>query len=238
MGALTLTGMPALPALHLTPAAAPVESSDVSPGRIVLLNGTSSAGKTTLALAFQHLRRDPWHYIALDQYRDGMPGMYRGMNAPSGTPGEAGMNIVPVRHGDALVTEVRVGEVGRRMLHGMHRAVAAFVRAGNNAVVDDLILAPELLDDYLLALADLDVLFVGVFCEPATLEQRERSRLGRFPGTAVAHLGVAHAHGVYDLRLDTTCKPPADCARELSSRVDDGDPGRAFSELRARRAAR
>jgi chloramphenicol 3-O phosphotransferase len=215
------------------PAAA--SAAAAAPGRIVLLNGTSSAGKTTLALAFQHLRRDPWHYVALDQYRDGMPGLYRGMNAPAGTPGHAGMNVVPVQRDGVAVTEVRLGEVGVTMLRGMHRAIAAFARAGNNTVVDDLILEPSLLDDYVEALAGLDVLFVGVFCDPDVLAARERKRLGRFPGTAVAHLESAHAHDTYDLRLDTTHQGAADCARVLSQRIDDAAPATAFATLRARR---
>ena len=65
-------------------------------GRIILLNGSSSAGKTTLAVTMQQLLRDPWHHIALDQFRDGMGGRYRGLNSPPGTPGARGLNVVPV----------------------------------------------------------------------------------------------------------------------------------------------
>jgi chloramphenicol 3-O phosphotransferase len=50
------------------------------PGRIVLLNGSSSAGKTTLARTLQVLRDEPWFHLALDQFRDGMPPAYRGLN--------------------------------------------------------------------------------------------------------------------------------------------------------------
>ena len=44
------------------------------------LNGTSSAGKTTLAKALQQKLNEPHLYVALDQYRDSLPDKYRGLN--------------------------------------------------------------------------------------------------------------------------------------------------------------
>ena len=73
----------------------------MTPGRIVLLNGASSAGKTTLARAFQDQRQEPWFHLALDQFRDGMPPAYRGLNSPEGCPGARGLNVVPVTRGSA-----------------------------------------------------------------------------------------------------------------------------------------
>ena len=49
-------------------------------GNIIFLNGSSSAGKTTLAIMLQQLLPEPYQHIALDQFRDGMPGRYRGLN--------------------------------------------------------------------------------------------------------------------------------------------------------------
>ncbi len=66
-------------------------------GRIIFLNGCSSAGKTTLAIMLQQLLEEPYQHIALDQFRDGMPGKYRGLNSPSGTPGNLGLNVVPMK---------------------------------------------------------------------------------------------------------------------------------------------
>ena len=78
---------------------------------------------------------DAWQHVALDQFRDGMPGRYRGINAPDGASGEQGLNVVPVQKRGERVTEIRFGSMGHRMLRGMHRAVAAFASAGNNVVV-------------------------------------------------------------------------------------------------------
>ena len=96
------------------------------PGRILLLNGSSSAGKTTLALALQELLDGPWQHMALDHFRDGMAPRYRGLNSPPGTPGHSGLNVVPVDLDGERVTAIRFGDVGRRVLRGMHLGMCAW----------------------------------------------------------------------------------------------------------------
>ena len=201
-------------------------------GRIILLNGSSSAGKTTLARAIQVERSEPWFHLALDQFRDGMPPAYRGLNSPPGTPGARGLNVVPVDLDGERVTAIRFGDVGQRMLRGMHRAIAAFAAAGNDVIVDDLFLEEDTIDDYLDALADFWVLFVGVHAPLDVVQQREAGRAGRFPGTALSHFRAVHAHGHYDLEVDTHRGDARACAAEVSARLDGPESPRAFAELR------
>ena len=89
--------------------------------------------------------------------------------------------------GERRVTEVRFGDVGQCMLAGMHRAIRAFALAGNDVVVDDLCLEPSILQDYLVALEGLWVLFVAVRAPLEVVQAREDARPGRFPGTAYSH---------------------------------------------------
>lgn len=212
-----------------------MSASTTTAGRIVLLNGSSSAGKTSLAHAIQLAMEDPWHHVALDQYRDGMPGQYRGMNAPAGTRGHDGLNVAPASVRGELVTEIRFGAMGRRMLRGMHRAIAAFASVGNNVIVDDILFDADLLNDYLLALQDYQVLFVGVRCALDVVEERERTRLGRFPGTAHSHFVEVHAHGCYDVEVDTARFSAVECARVVRARLLTNTAPQAFSRLRAAR---
>ncbi len=199
-------------------------------GRIVLINGTSSAGKTTLALALQRLAPDYWHYWALDQFRDGMPPRYRGLNSHAGEPGARGLNVVPVAHETGRVAEIRFGDLGLRMLRGMRRAAASFALAGNNLIIDDLCLDAEFLFDYVHVLAALDVLFVGLRCPEATLRQREKARPGRFPGTAIRQDERVHTHAVYDLEIDTSIISPEEGAHMVLERLAQGR-GTAFATL-------
>jgi len=206
----------------------------MEPGRIVLLNGSSSAGKTTLARTLQELRAEPWFHLALDQFRDGMPGRYRGMNSPAGTPGAQGLNVVPVDKDGERVTEIRFGPVGRRMLRGMHRALAAFAAAGNDVIMDDLCLEETVLADYLKALKGFWVLFVGVHAPLEVVNAREATRPGRFPGTATSHFHDVHRHAIYDLEIDTSVESPRACALRIGRWLDTGTPPSAFDQLRRR----
>lgn len=203
-------------------------------GRIIFLNGGSSAGKTTLSKVLQDTLTDPWFHIALDQFRDAMPGRYRGMNAPKGTPGYLGMNVVPVRLGDDLVTEVRLGDLGQNMLKGMHQAIRGFVDAGNNVIIDDLIMQPETLQHYISVLAGYWVLFVAVKCSLKVALAREAIRPGRFPGTARSHYDIVHAHGHYDMEVNTDNMSAECCAAEIMDYLNQGLTPSAFNKLNQR----
>ena len=148
----------------------------MTPGNIILLNGSSSAGKTTIARMLQQLYREPCQHIALDQFRDGMSERFRGLNSPAGDTGARGLNVVPVERDGEQMTEIRFGDAGRQVLRGMRRAIAVFAREGNHVIVDDLMFEQSFLLDYLEALAGLRVTFAGVRCELDVVNAREAAR--------------------------------------------------------------
>lgn len=190
------------------------------PGNIIFLNGSSSAGKTTIAIRLQQDLEDPYQHIALDQFRDGLPARYRGLNSPAGSAGAAGLNVVPRRENDELLTHIEFGDYGEQVLKGMRRAIAEFARAGNNVIIDDLLFKPEYLDDYVTVLAEIPTWFIGVRCSLEVVNEREQQRSGRFPGTATSHFHQVHQHGAdYDLEIDTTSLTPAECARKIQQRM-------------------
>ena len=207
------------------------DNAGMTPGQVILLNGSSSAGKTTLAEMLQQLLPEPYQLISLDQYRDGMPTRYRGLNSPAGTPGARGLNVVPVSRNGQRVTAIRFGDVGRRMLRGMRRSAATFAREGGNVIVDDLLLEQAFLLDYLDAFHGLPVTFVGVRCPLDVVKAREAARPGRFPGTAESHFHDVHAHCIYDVEVDTSAVGPRACAVRVMNAVAAG--GTAFERLRA-----
>lgn len=191
-------------------------------GRIIFLNGSSSAGKTTLAIMLQQLLDVPYQHIALDQFRDGMPGKFRGLNSPPGTPGELGLNVVPVEKDGERVTEIRFGAHGEQILRGMRRAIAAFAREGNNVIIDDILFKKEYLLNYAAVLDGLEAWFIGVRCSLAVVNERETKRIGRFPGTATSHYHEVHAHDAgYDLEVDTTSSTPRECVERIIERLNN-----------------
>ncbi len=204
----------------------------MTPGKVIFLNGSSSAGKTTLAFMLQQLLDEPYQHIALDQFRDGLPDRYRGFNSPTGSPGAAGLNIVPIERNGEPLTHICFGDHGEQVLKGMRRAIAAFASAGNNVIVDDLLFAPHYLEDYVVALDGIDTWFIGVRCPLDIVNAREAERTGRFPGTATSHFETVHAHGAdYDLEIDTAELSPKAGAQRIKGRLTE--PPLVFKTLRA-----
>jgi len=203
----------------------------MSKGGIIFLNGSSSSGKTTLALELQKILVEPFIHIALDQFRDGMPPAYRGLNSPAGTSGHEGLNVVPIQRNGMSFTDIQFGPMGLTLLKGMRRAIAALAEAGNNVIIDDIIMQPEFLADYVEVLHSIDVLFVGVCCPLDEINRREAIRPGRFPGTALGHFHTVHAHKNYDVQVDTSRQSPAECALAVSKCWKDRERPSAFEKL-------
>ncbi|MEM7081062.1 MAG: AAA family ATPase [Pseudomonadota bacterium] len=190
------------------------------PGKVIILNGASSSGKTTLALALQQQLAEPYQHISLDQFRDGLPARTRGLNAPAGTPGASGLNVVPdLTEGEPL-THIRFGDHGAQVMRAMRRSVRTFSDLGLHVIVDDLMFEPDWLLDYANLLSVEHTWVIGIFCDPEEIERREAQRLGRFPGTARAHTQLVHSHGGnYDLQVDSSAGSAHDLATGIIARL-------------------
>ena len=115
------------------------------------------------------------------------------------------------------------------MLRGMRRAMRAMIDAGVNIIIDDILLTPDFLHDYLEVFNANQVLLVGVRCDLRIIEAREAQRLGRFPGTAAGQFISCHAHETYDIEVDTGRQSPEACAAQVIDAV--GRPATAFARL-------
>ncbi|WP_433436962.1 chloramphenicol phosphotransferase CPT family protein [Nonomuraea sp. CA-141351] len=188
------------------------------PGRVIFLNGTSSSGKTTLAQAIQDESDAPFLYWGIDTLFSLVPPNWGGgRDGPLSRVGFWYDRTARDEDGHPLLT-VRYGPVGRRMLHSACTAAAAFAHGGDNLVIDEMLLTPDLLSVWMDALAGLDVLLVGVMCPLAVAEEREVAR-GNEPGLARGHLRTVHDHGVaYDMTVDTSTGTPAELAKAVLRR--------------------
>jgi chloramphenicol 3-O phosphotransferase len=106
------------------------------------------------------------------------------------------------------------GPAGRRLLRGMRLSVAALAGAGNDLIVDDVILDGGL-SEYEALLAGIRFLKVGVFAPLAVLEDREMKRGDRAIGLARWQFSRVHAGAHYDLEVDSSLAEPAACAQRI-----------------------
>jgi len=68
-------------------------------------------------------------------------------------------------------------------------------------------------------LAGLEVLWVGVRCDPEIATGREIARGDRVTGMAASQAQTVHKGVVYDIEVDTSHNEPLDCARAIAARV-------------------
>lgn len=85
------------------------------------------------------------------------------------------------------------------------------VQAGSHLIIDTVAWNPGSMATFERALRGLDVLAVGVRCDLATLEERERQRGDRSAGLARKQYPTAHAEAVYDVEVDTSTTSLANC---------------------------
>lgn len=82
-----------------------------------------------------------------------------------------------------------------------------------DVIVDDVIHDRRVLAAAVEALRDPPVLFAGLRVPREIAGRRERGDRG--PGGAAAFYGLVHAHGVYNLELDTAAADPMRCALRI-----------------------
>lgn len=197
-------------------------------GEIVFLNGTSSAGKTELAQAFQDEMDRPFFHTGIDQFFYHIPPALV-VNSDGQNPSEARGWLV-VWDEDSMV-ELRIGPFGYRILDAMYHAVEVWADDGIDVVVDDLVFEPEVLKMAVERLARFDVLFVAVECPLEVAENREASRPERVKGAARAFHQLVHRNWHYDLTIDTSLMSPEQAARRLRRALTGRSESSAFRDL-------
>ena len=171
---------------------------------IILLNGSTSSGKTSIACALQAALPRPYLHVGIDTIFPMLP--------PSLCETPAGYRFE--REPDGAMP-ILLGEGFLSVARAWRRMIRAGVDAGQRFIVDDVWLTPADRPDWEAVLAGLDVVVVGVRCDLAELQRRELARGDRGIGQALSQQKTVHSFGPYDLEVDTTATAAADCAAAI-----------------------
>lgn len=177
--------------------------------QIIILNGSSSAGKSSTAKALQKMADGYFLHVAFDAFLEMFP--QRLWNHPDG------ISFQRDDGSDGRLIDVQLGRTALRALAGMRSAVGALAKQGNNLIVDDLMLSAHDQQDYRNFLRGLEYRFVGLRAPIEVLEQRERQRGDRVIGLARWQFDRVHYGVEYDLEIDTSSHSAEDCARLIAS---------------------
>lgn len=174
---------------------------------VVVLNGVSSSGKSSIAKELQALMDRPWLHVQIDDF----------------------FRMLPLQR--------QLGQKGSlRLLQGAIKATSALAHSGVPMIFDTVLAVGQLSSDAWGGLfAGVPVLLVGVHAPLEVLEEREKQRGDRYVGQAKAQLAVVHEGWTYGLELDTSTLSAAECALAIKERVGAG-PGAAFEAMQAARS--
>jgi len=161
----------------------------VSAGRVVLVNGAPSSGKTTIARALWPVLEPPHWYRSLDEFR-------KGYTEEAWDRGRGPWSA-------------QTRPMFLMLLAGYLGSLRAMALAGHHILSESVIL-PANLGLYRSAFEGLEVFVAGVRCPLRVAEERERAR-----APSERHLGVpidlnvpefelVHAQGRYDVEVDTS----------------------------------
>jgi chloramphenicol 3-O phosphotransferase len=155
-------------------------------GSVIVLNGTSSSGKTTLARELQSQYSEVYLLCSLDAFWD---------MTPYGVP--AGSKNFP------------------NMKRALAKSVRALAETGHNVIVDIVFCGQKTYIELTEELDGLNFKIVKVECPLDELEKREISRGDREIGLAKLQYENVHDGVIYDLNLNTFVNSPEKCAQEV-----------------------
>lgn len=208
------------------------------PIRVLYFNGPSSVGKTTVVRILQNLLLPtPYLRIGVDQIIDDM--MPSAMN-------DWRVNIV---HKDSEIVQgfycnfmhdtdgatmhiVKAGPFAIKLLALFRDLVLTTLSKGYNVIIDDVAEHGVVdVDLWRNALKDYSVIWIGLTAALDVLEERERTRGNRAPGTSRAQLKTVHQGVDYDLFFDTSKESATDIARAIRAVILQTDAKKTAGSL-------
>jgi chloramphenicol 3-O phosphotransferase len=172
---------------------------------IIILNGGSSSGKTTLAKSLQHSFSEPWLRFSIDDLIESMPDAM--LKKDSGIKLNEDGSVSPG-------TEFR--ELESAWMHG----IGEMARRGTKIIIDDVFLSGfEGRQKWETALEGLQVLWIGVYCDPSIAAAREKARGDRIEGMAVSQATIVHKGMNYNLTVDTSKSSAEECIQLIKQKV-------------------
>jgi chloramphenicol 3-O phosphotransferase len=184
-------------------------------GTIIILNGTSSAGKTSLVHELQSIMPEPFLEAGIDIFLCMLPRRYFHQPLWDEILGRANQS----------------GKMGHELVAGMYQTALTLSNMGMNVLMDHVLVEPEWIRECAALFHDSPAYLIGVRCPIEVVEQREECRRERTPGQARKQIDVIHANLVYDFELDTSLHSVESGAQAIKDFLDTGIPPRALKKL-------
>ena len=167
----------------------------------IYLNGTSSAGKTTIRRALQEAIKRPVLTTGIDLLiRRILPD--KAFLQPNSQDDFYWLTEKDSQ--GTAVPRLYMGDRAKKAYMGLVAATYALLKTGNPVIIDDVAIAGKWqVDLWKEALQGYSNLFVGVHCPLEILQKREEARGDRPLRSAQGQYEIVHQGIEYDLNVDT-----------------------------------
>jgi chloramphenicol 3-O phosphotransferase len=160
----------------------------------VVLNGTSSSGKTTIARALQELAPRRFLNFSIDSI----------------------LYTLPPRDLDRIMSGGDLGDLRiPELVRAFYSCARQLLELGHDLVLDHAVTARYHAELLLEATAGHEVLLIGLECPTEVLRSRERARGDRREGMAELQQRTIHSWLEYDLLLDSAALTPEEAAARI-----------------------
>ena len=172
--------------------------------RVIVLNGVSSAGKTSLARAIQQHAKSTFLHVEMDAFISFLP------NGHEFRPEWFKLDSIDSEFGK--LPRISNGQRGEALLGVMRNFVIEAAKSGLDLVVDEVCHAKEV-TQYRTGITNVQI--VKVFAPLPVIEQREKARGDRLIGLAREQSMHLHDGIDYDAEADTSALTPQELAAQL-----------------------
>jgi chloramphenicol 3-O phosphotransferase len=153
--------------------------------QVIILNGTSSSGKTSIAKQLQELLPQQYLNFSIDSILYALPET----------------DLRKMKQGEAIT---RAGYDWPSLVRGYHYCLPALLQAGCRLLIDNAWCDRNEKRELLTELAGYSVALIGVQCDTDVAIARELARGDRAIGLVAAQAPLVHQDMSYDIEVDTT----------------------------------
>lgn len=174
---------------------------------LLILNGTSSSGKSALLAALQDIYPGALLDCGLDKFLWMLPKRF--LNLPDW---QQVFRYEPGVTPETPIQRIRAGELGNRLVSGMHQAWLALLQSGSHLAADHVLIETAWREELAALFHQQRAYLIKVYCPLPVLEARELSRGNRTLGQARAQYPYVHSPDIYDFAVDTSINSPQQAA--------------------------
>lgn len=190
-------------------------------GTVIILNGPSAAGKSSIQKEFQYLMMpNLWIKLGIDNLFDKpMPDInLENLEFWQKENPIRWVETTQDKNQNNIIT-LFTGEQGEKVAFGMNSAIAEYAKSGCNIIVDYIAYKKEWIDDLQNKLKNIKTYWVKINIPLETLEERETKRATSPKGHARSHYNFVHWDIKYDLEVNSEEETAKEIAEKIKSKL-------------------